>query len=230
MAFGINKKNIAILLSPRMLYAHYKKNKLLKQYKEKNLRVEMFVAIENATIGKHVFLGSEVQFKNATIGDYSYINAKTHVNHTRIGKFCSIGPEVQFGLGKHPTNLISTHPTFYATNKPFDTFSDKNYFKEFQEIELGNDVWIGSKSIIMGGVTIGNGAIVAAGSIVTKDVQPYEVVGGVPAKHIKYRLDENTIIALEKIKWWDKDEKWLQENYELFLDNKKFIKYFEKNT
>lgn len=230
MAFGINKKNIGIFLSPRLMFAHYKKYKLLKEHKNKNLKAELFVIIDNSTIGNNIFFGSEVQFRNSVIGDYSYINSKTFVNYTRIGKFCSIGFAVQFGLGKHPTNLISTHPIFYAINKPFNTFSDKNHFKEFQEIVLGNDVWIGSKSIIMDGVTIGNGAIVAAGSIVTKDVQPYEVVGGVPAKHIKYRLDENTIKVLEKIKWWDKDEKWLQENYELFLDNEKFIKYFEKNT
>ena len=228
MAFGINKEIIKIFFSPRLLFAHYKKNKLLRRFKGHFLRTELYVSVEDSIIGKHVFLGFKVKFYNSEIGDYSYINSKTLVNHTQIGKFCSIASNVQFGLAIHPTDLISTHPTFYANNKMFETFSTKNYFNEYKKIKIGNDVWIGSRALIMGGVTINNGAIIAAGSIVTKDVKPYEVVGGVPAKHIKFRLSNDEIAHLEEIKWWNRDEKWLRENYELFLDNKKFIEYFEK--
>ena len=226
MVFGINKEKIKIFLSPRLLYAHYKKHKLLRQFKWKNFKIGLNVTVENSSIGNHVFLGTDVEFLNSKIGDYSYINSNTTINYTEIGIFCSIGSDVHFGLATHPTDLISTHPTFYANNKVFETFSTKNYFKDFKEIIIGNDIWIGSKSLIMGGITIGDGAIVAAGSVVTKDIQPYEIVGGIPAKHIKFRLDNNEIKNLEKIQWWDKDEKWLKDNYELFLDNKKFIRYF----
>ncbi len=88
---------------------------------------------------------------------------------------------------------------------------------------IGNDVWIGSKVLIIGGIEIGNGAIIAAGSVVTTTVLPYEIVGGVPAKKIRSRFTDEQISFLEEIKWWDKSPKWLQENIALFEDIELFI-------
>lgn len=229
MAFGIGKKTIRYLLKPSLLNAHFKRNKLLKRHKHKNLKLGLYVKITNSIVGQNVYLGNEVTLNDSAIGDFSYINARTSVNRTKIGKFCSIASEVSFGLGKHPTNLVSTHPAFYANNKSFRTFSDKTYFEEFEEIVIGNDVWVGNNSIVMGGITIGNGAIVAAGSIVTKNVKSYEIVGGVPAKHIKYRIDERLIKQIESTEWWNREEEWLQENFKLFLDINAFIKYMNNN-
>ncbi len=229
MVFGINKKYFSYILKPYLIYVHYKRNKLLNKYKDKSLFLGIYVSIKDSLIGYHVYLGSKVRLKNSEIGNHSYVNANTIINHTKIGKFCSIGPDVQFGMGKHPTNLISTHPAFYSNNKVFKTFANKNQFKEYEEIVLGNDVWIGGNVIIMGGVNIGDGAIVAAGAIVTKNVKPYEIVGGIPAKHIKFRIDKKLINKIRSTKWWDKDEKWLEENYKLFLNHKIFFKYFEIN-
>lgn len=230
MGFGINRKFFSFLLNPYLLYADFKRNKLLKKYCDKFLTIGLFVSIENSEIGNYVYLGTKTRLNNSEIGDYSYTNSNTYISYTKIGKFCSIGSNVQFGMGKHPTDLISTHPTFYSNNKAFETFSNKNYFKEYEEILLGNDVWIGSNVTIMGGVNIGDGAIVAAGAIVTKDVKPYEIVGGVPAKHIKFRLEESIILKIQKTEWWNKDGKWLKQNYKMFLNNEKFLKYFEQNT
>ncbi|MBJ2172616.1 CatB-related O-acetyltransferase [Aureibaculum sp. A20] len=167
---------------------------------------------------------------NSKIGNHSYVNSKTSVNRTSIGKFCSIGSNVVFGLGKHPTTIISTHPAFYSNNKSFKTFADKVYFKEYENIKIGNDVWIGYNSIIMDGVNIGNGAIIAAGAVVTKDVKPYEVVGGVPARHIKYRFTHDMINLIEKTEWWNNDEDFFKDNYKIFLDNEKFINYFKNRN
>ncbi len=90
-------------------------------------------------------------------------------------------------------------------------------------LKIGNDVWIGANVLILDGVTIGNGAIIAAGAVVTKDVPPYAVVGGVPAKIIKYRFNKEEIDFLEQLKWWEKDEKWLTE-YGKYFNNVELLK------
>lgn len=227
MEFGINKKYLSFLLNPYLIYVYNKRNKYLKEFKDKSLVIGLYTSIKNSLIGHHVCLSSEVKLYNSEIGDHSYVNSKTIINYSKIGKFCSIASNVQFGLGIHQTNIISTHPAFYSNAKVFKTFADKNYFKEFEEISVGHDVWIGNNVVIMGGVNIGNGSIVAAGAVVTKDVKPYEVVGGIPAKHIKYRFDEELITTIQKTEWWNMDEKWFEKNYELFLDNDNFLNYFK---
>ena len=94
-------------------------------------------------------------------------------------------------------------------------------------VEIGNDVWIGSHVLILDGVTIGDGAVVAAGAVVTKDVEPYAIYGGVPAKLIKYRFPPKTIEMLLKMKWWDKEEKWIREHTEDFEDVERFTRLYE---
>jgi len=230
MVFGISKKIFSYILNPYLIYVNYKRNKLLNKYKHKSLLLGNYVSIKDSLIGHYIFLSSKVRLNGSEIGDHSYVNSNTVINHTKIGKFCSIGSNVVFGMGIHPTDLISTHPAFYSNNKNFKTYAGKNYFKEFERITVGNDVWIGSDVKIMGGVNINDGAIIGTGAIVTKDVKPYEIVGGVPAKHIKFRIDEKLIDRIIGTKWWDKDEKWFEENFELFLNSKKFLNYFEKNT
>lgn len=227
MGFGMNKKYFSVLLNPYLGYLYYKRKKYLNKYKDLSLRLGVGVSLNNIELGNHVCLGNNVSISNSSIGDHSYVNSGTKINRTEVGKFCSIGPNIKFGLGIHPTHLISTHPAFYSNNKPFKTFADKVYFKEYGRIKLGNDVWVGSDVIIMDNVDIGDGSIIAAGAIVTKDVKPYEVVGGIPAKHIKFRFDQIIIDQIEQKRWWDKDENWLQDNYKIFLDQKKFIEYFK---
>ena len=148
------------------------------------------------------------------------------INRTTVGKFCSIGPNCTFGLAKHPTrNYVTTYPAFFSKNNSgcLISFSEKNLFEEQPErISIGNDVWIGCNCIIMGGVTIGNGAIIGAGAVVTKDVEDYAIVGGVPAKIIRYRFTKEQIEFLNKIKWWDMDIKWIKQNVEIFFDIEKF--------
>jgi carbonic anhydrase/acetyltransferase-like protein (isoleucine patch superfamily) len=103
------------------------------------------------------------------------------------------------------------------------SFADKQYFSEFKETRIGNDVWIGENSIVMDGVTIGNGAIVAAGSVVVKDVAPFSIVGGVPARLIRLRFVPEKIRFIEDSQWWNRDESWLRENLHLFHDVERFV-------
>ena len=98
------------------------------------------------------------------------------------------------------------------------TFSANSYFDEFAPIKIGNDVWVGARAIILDGVTIGDGAIVGAGAVVAKDVPAYAVVGGVPAKVLRYRFEQAEIDLLEQLKWWNKDIDWLRKNCELMRE------------
>jgi acetyltransferase-like isoleucine patch superfamily enzyme len=145
---------------------------------------------------------------NSKVGRYSRINSNCKLVLTEVGNFTAIGKDSILGFGRHPLNYISTNSIFYKKNRMRNDWATPIEFKTNLPIKVGNDVWIGRDAKVMDGVTIGDGAVVAAGSIVTKDVPPYAIVGGVPAKVIKYRFDENTIAELLKLKWWDfSDEK-----------------------
>ncbi|WP_111308310.1 CatB-related O-acetyltransferase [Confluentibacter sediminis] len=141
---------------------------------------------------------------NVFLESYSYIGRNCLIQNTSIGKFCSIANDVFIGLGCHPINRFSTSPIFYNKNNPLKIalVEDDKTFVEYKKIEIGNDVWIGARAIILDGVKIGNGAIIASGAIVTKDVEDYEIVGGIPAKLIKMRFEKDKINQLNKSHWW----------------------------
>jgi acetyltransferase-like isoleucine patch superfamily enzyme len=179
--------------------------------------------IENVIFGTDVYLGADVVLKDSGIGNYSYINPGSVILKTQIGKFCSIGSGVQIVVGHHPTNLVSTHPVFYSVSKPFKTFAKKNHIAEYLPVEIGNDVWIGDGALVLGGVKIGSGAVVAARAVVTKDVPPYAIVGGVPAKIIRYRFSEPEIIQLLNMQWWDWEENKIDTLSHEFLDPLVFL-------
>lgn len=226
MGFGINR--ILKSFSLKMLYYEIRRLKLLKKFKGKELQLGLGSKIENVELGYKNYIAHNTQLLNSTIGDYSYINFDAYVQYTIIGKFCSIGPGVKIVLGSHPMNMVSTHPAFYSNDKIIKSFAETMLFNdEYKSVIIGNDVWIGEDALIPGGINIGDGAIVAARAVVTKDVKPYSFVAGVPARHIKYRFDEETIKHLLQIKWWDRDEKWLKENHLAFQDSKKFVDFFK---
>ena len=115
-------------------------------------------------------------------------------------------------------NLVNKYGKHIDNNQYENSAIRKN-----ESVVIGNDVWIGADAIILPGVRIGDGAVIAAGAVVTKDVECYEVVGGNPARHIKYRFEQSTIDKLMKLQWWNWDEKKLRENIELFFQPEKFI-------
>lgn len=175
-------------------------------------------------IGPHSFLES------SRLGFGSYIGSNCHFYKTEIGRFTSIGNWVNVIQSTHPVSQnISTHPAFYKSlvgkrfNYSNESFNESLSIDKDVCVRIGNDVWIGDCVLIKGGVTIGNGAIVAMGSVVVKDVPDYAVVGGTPARIIKYRFDETIICKLKKIEWWNKDEKWIKEHAHSFADVGSFI-------
>lgn len=164
-------------------------------------------------------IGKNSRF-SGSLGYASYIGEDCVIN-AKIGKYCSIASGVRTVRGNHPSkDWVSTHPAFFSPNMQCGmTYSKEQRFEEFKApIEIGNDVWIGDSVLLMDGVEIGDGAIIAAGAVVAKNVPPYAVVGGVPAKTIRYRFDEDQINFLLNLKWWEKDEKWIKENAEKFSD------------
>lgn len=176
------------------------------------------------------YLSDGTQFINSSIGFGSYTAPNVKIYNTKIGKYSCVGPEVDIILGEHPTsNMVSIHPAFYSpNNRSGFTYVDHSEFEEFRfadekySVVIGNDVWIGKRAMILEGVTIGDGAIVAAGAVVVKDVPPYAIVGGVPAQVIKYRFSHEEIDFLLRFKWWDKDEKWIEKHANVFLNIKDF--------
>lgn len=178
-------------------------------------------------------LANGVTFLNSKIGYASYIGENCFIKNTVIGRYTCIGNDVMTMAGDHPTEkFASIHPAFYSTHKQCgftyvsaDKYSDFKWLDAKKKITvmIGNDVWIGTGVRIMEGVKIGDGAVVAAGAVVTKDVEPYSIVGGVPAKHIKYRFTEEQIAKLLKLSWWNKGEKWIRKHAELFEDVEKLL-------
>ena len=202
------------------------KSKILEyRNRHKSLRIGYMSNVNNCKFGIYNTVYSYVSLNQIELGDFTYISDYTSILRTTIGKFCSIGPDCKIGLGKHPTkDFVSTHPVFFSTLKQAQvTFADRNYFDEFAYIIIGNDVWLGANVIVVDGVKIGDGAIVAAGSVVTKDIPPYTIVGGVPAKIIKYRFEKEEIKKLLQLKWWDMDVEYLKENFIKFHNIKSLI-------
>lgn len=149
------------------------------------------------------------EIHNSTLGKYSYISQYSIINKTKIGKFCSIANGCYIGLWEHNTD-VSTHSFYLFEHSGNFVSGYKNYDKDNIETKIGNDVWIGANAVIMKGINIGNGVIVGASSVVTKDVPPYAVVVGNPARVIKYRYNKKDIQWLLKIKWWNFSRKKLK--------------------
>ena len=176
-------------------------------------------SVKNCQLDTTSKVGQKSNVLNVKVGKYSYIGRNNGVTNAQIGNFCSIGSFVTIGGGVHPLNRISTSPLFYDEGNDWKTseyISENN--KEVDQLltVVGNDVWIGDYSYIKAGVTVGDGVIIGAGAVVTKDVPPYAVVGGVPARVIRYRFPEEVIGRLLELKWWDKDHEWLKKHVSLF--------------
>jgi len=182
------------------------------------------------TLGKNTTLYTPCHINDCIIGDYTYISFNAWITQTKIGKFCSIGPNLVCGWGIHPTNGISTSPSFYSTKAPnYVSFSIKDKIEERKPITIGNDVFIGANVTILDGVTIGDGAIIGAGAVVSKDIPPYAIAIGCPIEIKRYRFDEEQINLLKKIEWWNLDNEKLKDVEKYFFDVNEFIDKYAKN-
>lgn len=209
----------------------YVKNFILRlKAKNKSIIIDRTAIVSSINDwGNNIKIYEKCKVINCIVDNFTYVAPGTSIANCKIGKFCSIGPDVKIAPGKHPVDFVSTSPMFFSTGKQVGiTFSDKSFYQENDSVEIGNDVWIGANCVILDGVKIGNGAIIAAGSIVNKDVENYSIVGGVPAKFIKYRFEKNIREKLNSVKWWNNENAWFKKNYSIFNDTEEFLKYYLK--
>lgn len=224
--FNLFKNNLKVNFTSILdTHSSYGKNSIFEQKvlvaKSKigsNVIINMNTAVKYSELHDFVCLHQNCKISYTTIGSYTYVAKSTEISKTNIGKFCSIGSEVIIGLGKHPINFISTSPVFYSASKKQlgFSFTDEQLYDEYQNCKIGNDVWIGARVIILDGVKIGDGAIIATNSVVTKDVEPYSIVGGSPAKLIKYRFSAEKINEIQALNWWDWSEERIKKELYLF--------------
>lgn len=186
--------------------------------------------IYDSTLGAWTEIGPGSLILESTIGDYSYTDGDATIVYTTVGKFCSIASHVRINPGNHPMGRVSQHHfTYRRVMFGFGEADDAEFFdwRRAHACTIGHDVWIGHGATIMAGVSVGTGAVIGAGAVVTHDVPPYAIVGGVPARLIRYRFDAPTVAALLRIAWWDWDRATLEARFADLFDVPAFIARYD---
>jgi phosphonate metabolism protein (transferase hexapeptide repeat family) len=171
-------------------------------------RVHSSTTLRNCKLGQFTDVAERVLMAETTLGDYSYVERHTEIVYATIGKFCAIASDVRINALNHPMERISQHKITYRPNEYFLFSKVDKDFREARKsavVEIGHDVWIGHGAIILPGIKIGHGAVIAAGAVVTKNVEAFAVVAGVPAKRIKWRFTKPIRNRIIKLAWWDWD-------------------------
>ncbi|WP_067984434.1 CatB-related O-acetyltransferase [Neptuniibacter pectenicola] len=195
------------------------------KYKYAQAVIYFGATVSKSVLERGAVLFSRAQVIDCEVGAYSYIQSRSVVVNTRIGPYCSIASDVTIGLATHPIDFISTNPVFYDNTQPLpESFiATPKYENHIAPTVIGADVWIGQRVLIKAGLNIGVGAIIGAGAIVTKDVEPYSVVAGVPATFLKWRFTPKLCSLLHESKWWNTDTTVLRKLSKYFDDPEVFV-------
>lgn len=179
--------------------------------------------------GEWTSIGERNKIIESKFGDYTYTMDDVTVNYAEIGKFCSIASHACINPVQHPMDRVTQHHmTYRKVDYGFAHQDDHEFFdwRRTNRVKIGHDVWIGHGAIIMKGVEIGTGAVIGSGAVVTKDVEPYMIAAGVPAKPLKRRFCEKTAEKLLEIAWWDWPREKLEAHFEELNDTEAFIRKF----
>lgn len=183
----------------------------------------------DSRLGSWTDIGPNCSIVESVFDDYSYVAGDAQIIYAEIGKFCSIASHVRINPGNHPMDRVTQHHcTYRRVEYGFAPTDDEAFFdwRRAHKCVVGHDVWIGHAAIIMPGVTIGVGAVVGSGAVVTRDVRPYEIVVGVPARPIRARFSDAVIEKLMRIAWWDWDRPTLEARFDDFRDLNAFIEKY----
>lgn len=193
------------------------KSVFLKECKlGKSVNIGDFTRAENSDFKDNVNIQRNSLIYSSSFGRRSYSGKNLTMWYADVGAFCSVSWNVGIGGANHDYSRVTTHAFLYSPYMGLMGDNDCGYDRFDEPCVIGNDVWIGANSIICRNVHIGDGAVIAAGAVVTKNVEPYTIVAGVPAKPIKKRFDDETIKRLLDIKWWDFDDSTIRDNFKLF--------------
>jgi phosphonate metabolism protein (transferase hexapeptide repeat family) len=168
--------------------------------------IDATVRLRETTIGRCCEVLGDSALEYSELGDYSYLGPGCMIGDAQIGRFCAIAAQVRIGAPNHPLDRPSQHRFTYCPEYYTATAQrDHAFFQQRRadRVLIGNDVWIGHAVIVMPGVKVGDGAVLAAGAVVTRDVAPYTIVGGVPARPIRERFSRAIAAQLSRIAWWD---------------------------
>ena len=183
------------------------------KYRFRGIKISRSVDLNDVHIQEFCNIAHHAQISNSSIGKRTSIGRYTKIQYADIGKYCSISWDVTIGAISHPMRAVSMHAFSYR--KQFGICNENLYLKH-DRVVIGNDVWIGCNVVILPGVKIGTGAVIGAGSVVTKDIAPYEIVAGNPAKHRRFRFKQETREKPLLSQWWELDDEILKSNLELF--------------
>ncbi len=182
----------------------------------------------DSSIDKTAAVRNHVRIYHSALGRYSYVARDTLIQNTEIGSFCSIAEGCNIGMPSHPVGFVSTSPVFLHGGNYLKTNLGNIEYQDCPRTHIGNDVWIGAHAQIKSGIRIGNGAVIGAEAVVTRDVPPYAIAGGVTARIIRYRFDRKICSDLNESKWWEKSDKELRELSSCITEPQAFLEKIDK--
>jgi acetyltransferase-like isoleucine patch superfamily enzyme len=194
----------------------------------KALKKARLVAVRDSVVDPTSKLESGTTMYHSTMGRHSFCGYDCDISHAEIGSFVSIANGVVIGGGRHPMEWVSMSPVFYEGRDSVRAKFATHRREPPRLVRVGHDVWIGRSAIVLPGVEIGDGAVVGAGAIVTKDVAPYAIVAGNPARLIRARFDDATVARLRASRWWELDDEALGILGPLVVDVERFLEVVEK--
>ena len=174
--------------------------------KDSEPRIHPTAELKSCKLGRYAVIGERVILREVSVGDFSYFERHAEAIYTSIGKFCSIAANARVNALEHPIERITSHKLSYRPNEYFRYLGVDDAFRarrSQKQVTIGHDVWIGHGAVVMPGVSIGDGAVVGANAVVTKDVMPFEIVAGMPARRLRLRFDPAICERIQRLAWWD---------------------------